>query len=179
MRIDDAPPQLFGAAYAADLPSPLVVAFLILPREWRAFTELCELVGQAYYLPTIQTEKRRQDRPREVRRCIEPLFPGYVFLAGNNWENIPRYEFQLLAVPNEMKLRSELAEVESRLATDPCGAEWRTIPVGQRVIVTRGVFRGITGTTLTPERRGRRTVGLDGGGAYSAVEIDATALEVA
>lgn len=47
---------------------------------FKALTALCYFDSTAF-CPQIRTQRPRADRPGQYRQVIEPLFPGYLFIA--------------------------------------------------------------------------------------------------
>ena len=134
----------------------------------------------AYFLPMLERVRISGGR----RRCgLMPLFPSYVFFAG---DGDTRYRVvatgrlcQAIRVADQARLVRELTDVrralEGKAPLDP----YPFAAVGRRCRVTAGPFRGIEGTVVRWDGRTRLVleVGILGRGA--SMEIDADLLEPA
>jgi len=112
--------------------------------------------GLSFYLPLVP--KDNLIRGRRVRSQI-PLFPGYVFLFGNDQERIVSLTtnrvLHVLPVEDDAQLWKDLAQIHQLIASNaPLTVERRLAP-GQRVRVKSGALLGIEGTVMA-RRRVRR-----------------------
>lgn len=139
------------------------------PRQEKATARhlLARRVG--YYLPQVVHEGRT---PRgRVTRSVLPLFPGYVFMLGDDGQRLEAFRggtlVSTLDVVDDEALTRDLRQVHRMLASGLPVAVEPTHPVGVRVRVVGGPLAGVVGTVV---RRGPRdrlvaVVGLLGCGA--------------
>lgn len=121
------------------------------PRCEKKFAALLLAEKIEHYLPTTESVKRYGKRTRSY---IKPLFPGYVFaqiILGNK----PRiYQQDLLArtiaVGNEIKFLSQMADVRALLASGLNLNVHPTIERGTRVKVISGPLWGLEGVVDDP-----------------------------
>lgn len=105
-------------------------------------------LGLPYYLPLVQRVKRVGVRG-EKRTLILPLFPNYIFAAGESAEQYIREEVEgvmnILQFPSQKQLRRELSSLEIALHANPKLEICDIDTVGQRVRVSGGRFEGVEG----------------------------------
>jgi transcriptional antiterminator RfaH len=114
-----------------------------------------------YYLPQVQKTSVVRGRRRS---SLLPLFPGYLFLFGDEQE---RYRSmttnrvaQVLPVREPLELREDLLQVFRLIQTNaPLTVESRLKP-GDRVRVKKGPFEGVEGTVVSRCRRSRIIVAV-------------------
>jgi transcriptional antiterminator RfaH len=108
----------------------------------------------SFFLPLYKKQWRSRGR---LQTSYVPLFPGYVFLRGNEEARRRALETNLIAnclpVKDEARLWSDLRRVYSLMASgSPLSPEDRLEP-GTRVEIVSGPLAGIEGTIL---RRGNQ-----------------------
>ena len=103
----------------------------------------------SYYLPLHKHSWRNNGRTFTSHL---PLFPGYVFVCGDDDARIAALESnqvsRLLPVPDPARLVSDLRRVSRMLAAEAPVAPADALAVGQPVRITAGPFEGITGTLI-------------------------------
>lgn len=109
------------------------------------------------YLPLCVRTSRSRNTGR-VSRSIVPVFPGYVFINGNDDDRVAALTTNriaaTLAVPNEHQLVGELRQIQHVLAAQS-QFEWEpSIHVGQWARVVAGPLMGLEGVVC---RRMSRT----------------------
>jgi transcriptional antiterminator RfaH len=110
--------------------------------------------GLAFYLPLH--ERRWRSRGRQLRSHL-PLFPGYLFLHGDDAARLQALEtnaiVNCLAVADQNRLHEDLTRIH-RLVTsgEPLTPEAALVP-GTRVEIVRGPFAGMEGTVLKQGRQ--------------------------
>ena len=134
----------------------------------------------AYFLPMLERVRISGGR----RRCgLMPLFPSYVFFAGDGEARYAAVATgrlcQAIRVADQARLVRELTDVQRALDGRAPLEAYPHAAVGRRCRVTAGPFRGMEGTVI---RCGGSTrivlqVGILGRGA--SMEIDAGLLEPA
>jgi transcription antitermination factor NusG len=107
-----------------------------------------------YFLPLHQRQWRSKGR---VLRSFLPLFPGYVFLCGDDRARLVALETNLVAnvlpVLDQRQLHADLRRVHDLISTGaPVTPEDRLAP-GDSVEIVKGPFAGLDGKVL---RRGKR-----------------------
>jgi transcription antitermination factor NusG len=127
-----------------------------------------------FYGPTIA---RRYRSPQgRVRTSVEPLFPNYVFIMG---DEMARYKAvstgsvsRWLAVANPAELVTDLRQIRSLILTDaPLSPELRLQP-GQKVRVKTGVFKGFEGVIIRRENEVRLLISVRYMGRGASVKLD-------
>jgi transcriptional antiterminator RfaH len=103
----------------------------------------------AYYLPLHRHAWTNNGRTFTSHL---PLFPGYVFVFGDDDARIAALESnqvsRLLPVPDQARLVSDLRRVDRMLAAQAPVAPADALAVGQPVRITAGAFEGLTGTLV-------------------------------
>lgn len=118
-------------------------------RSEKAFAhDLCRL-NIDYYLPLV---------PRTIfsggrkRKALHPLFPSYVFFAGEEETRLAALRTDRLAnvlpVRDQDALISELTSVEKALSSDFSIDLYRHVAIGQRCRIRSGPLEGVTGTVV-------------------------------
>lgn len=154
---DHFPPELFASESSID--------DLTLGNWWLVYTRSrkekemmrrLHAAQVAFYGPMIH--RRSRSPSGRVRESHVPLFPGYVFLFGD--EDARRTALQtncvstISAVQDGVQLVSELASLVHLLASDRVVLPEQRLEPGVKVRVTSGPLRGQEGTVI--ERRGKR-----------------------
>jgi len=108
-----------------------------------------------FYLPLYQHTWKTGGRKRT---SFLPLFPGYVFLHGDESARITALETNLLCsvlpVKDQQRLFNDLCRVECVLGGSAPVTPETDVPTGALVEVTAGSFRGLCGKVI---RRGTET----------------------
>jgi len=134
----------------------------------------------AFFGPTIS---RRYRSPQgRIRTSIEPLFPNYVFMMG---DEVERYRAvctgsvsRFMPVPNPGELIEDLRQIRDLILTNaPLAPELRIEP-GQKVRVKSGVFKGFEGIVIRRENEIRLLISVRYMGRGASVALDDCQLEV-
>ena len=132
-----------------------------------------------FFGPTIA---RRYRSPQgRIRTSVEPLFPNYVFIKG---DELARYNAvctgsvsRWMPVTDPLQLVEDLRQIRNLILTDaPLAPETRLEP-GQRVRVKSGVFKGFEGTILRRENEIRLLISVRYMGRGASVKLDDCQLE--
>jgi transcriptional antiterminator RfaH len=103
----------------------------------------------AYYLPLHKHSWKNNGRTFTSHL---PLFPGYVFLFGDDNARIAALESnqisRLLPVPDPIRLVSDLRRVSRMLAAEAPVTPADALAPGQPVRIIAGPFEGLTGTLV-------------------------------
>jgi transcriptional antiterminator RfaH len=104
----------------------------------------------AYYLPLHRHTWKNNGRTFTSHL---PLFPGYVFLFGDDEARVAALESnqvsRLLPVPDQTRLVSDLRRVDRMLAAEVPVAPGDALAIGQQVRISAGPFEGVTGTLIS------------------------------
>lgn len=134
------------------------------------------------FLPKITVKSRRRDRHKMIR---VPLFPGYVFVRTN----LNPYEHvEILKTTGAVRLIGSArgpvpiadATIESlriMVSTDEEVVTGTRFKKGDRVMVIRGPFAGVTGIFSTYRGDGRVVVNIEALGQFAAVNVAAEDVE--
>jgi transcriptional antiterminator RfaH len=102
-----------------------------------------------FYLPLYRHDWRKSGRNRT---SYLPLFPGYVFLYGDDDARVSALETNLLSatlpVPDQSRLYADLARVERLLGGDVPVAPEHDLSPGTPVEITAGAFSGLRGKVV-------------------------------
>ena len=132
-----------------------------------------------FYGPTIA---RRYRSPQgRIRTSVEPLFPNYVFIMG---DEMARYNAvstgsvsRWMPVADTVELVTDLRQIRSLILTDaPLAPELRLM-AGQKVRVKSGVFKGFEGTIIRRENEIRLLISVRYMGRGASVALDDCQLE--
>ncbi len=127
-----------------------------------------------FYGPTIA---RRYRSPQgRMRTSVEPLFPNYVFIMG---DEMARYKAvstgsvsRWMPVADSVELVTDLRQIRSLILTDaPLSPELRLQP-GQKVRVKTGVFKGFEGVIIRRENEIRLLISVRYMGRGASVALD-------
>ncbi len=132
-----------------------------------------------FYGPTIA---RRYRSPQgRIRTSVEPLFPNYVFIMG---DEMARYKAvstgcvsRWMPVADSAELVTDLRQIRNLILTEsPLSPELRLQP-GQKVRVKTGVFKGFEGTIIRRENEVRLLISVRYMGRGASVALDDCQLE--
>jgi len=127
-----------------------------------------------FYGPTIA---RRYRSPQgRIRTSVEPLFPNYVFIMG---DEMARYKAvstgsvsRWMPVADSLELVTDLRQIRSLILTDaPLSPELR-LQAGQKVRVKTGVFKGFEGVIIRRENDVRLLISVRYMGRGASVALD-------
>jgi transcription termination/antitermination protein NusG len=111
-----------------------------------------------------------------------PLFPGYVFLRGDEGAcDIARRTNRvahILHVDNQTQLHTELKQVQAALASGEPVALFPALQTGQRCRMSGGPLKGLEGVVIRRGRQCRMWLDVTVLGQSAVVEVDAAMLEV-
>lgn len=124
------------------------------PRAEKTLTRRFLDRGASFYLPLYSRKWRNKGREFESHL---PLFPGYVFLFGDQTDRLRALETNLVAhvipVDDQQRLHSDLVRVHNLLCTGaPVTPEDRLEP-GDPVEIVKGPFAGLEGKVI---KRGKQ-----------------------
>jgi transcription antitermination factor NusG len=132
-----------------------------------------------FYGPTIS---RRYRSPQgRMRTSVEPLFPNYVFIMGDELARFKAVSTgsvsRWMPVADSVELVTDLRQIRRLILTDsPLAPELRLHP-GQKVRVKTGVFKGFEGTIIRRENEVRLLISVRYMGRGASVALDDCQLE--
>ena len=184
LRLSDNPPILHAGSGVTIEESRLCD---LSGRWWVAHTKSrCEKAfawemvehGIGYFLPLIERVRMSGGRKRHV---LWPLFPGYVFLCGEDADRLTAMRTnrlcQTIDVPDQAALVDQMTGIETALLTDMQLDPYPHLAVGRRCRINSGPFEGQTGIVLDRGRLPRIVLEISVLGVGAAMEIDADLLE--
>jgi len=134
------------------------------------------------FLPKITVQSRRRDRRKMIR---VPLFPGYVFVRTdlNPYEHV-----EILKTTGAVRLigstrgpvpitDATIDSLKIMVATDEEVITGTRFKKGDRVMVVRGPFAGVTGVFSRYRGDGRVIVNIEALGQFAAVNVQADDVE--
>ncbi len=130
------------------------------------------------FLPTLVTKSKRKDRKATY---LKPLFPGYIFVKTdlNAIENLEI--LRTAGVVNFIKNKDGAVSVPDNTidslnivinADNELISTGTRFKKGDKVIVTYGPFKGITGYFKSNKGQHRVIIEIDALGQFAAVEVD-------
>lgn len=118
-------------------------------RAEKSFARLLRKSSIAYFLPTYVRRWKKSGRTFQSQL---PLFPGYVFVAGDLDARAAAFATRMVVreihTTNQEQLANELISVHALLNGGASVRPEATLPCGQRVIVVEGPYSGIEGKVL-------------------------------
>ncbi len=172
------PGNLFAPDYMLDSGNDCWWALHTRPRSEKSLARSLARQGIAYFLPLRATTRKYQ---RRVVRSQLPLFPGYLFLHGNEEQRRKAVETNLvvncLPIPDQARLRSDLARLHELIESGtPVLPEERLQP-GMRAQVTSGPLAGLHGTVIRRGSTLKFVIEVDFLQRGASVELDASIIQ--
>jgi len=169
------PEELFEIRLQTRNPEPWFVCH-VRPRTEKAVARRLRSLGREYFLP--QNERRKRYGRRLVCSHL-PLFPGYIFVVGNDSDpgSTIKEIVRSLSVSDQPQLERDLREIDRLLRSgQPVTREERLRP-GALARIISGPLAGLCGQVVK-NRRGLKLVlrvhFLQQG---ASVEVDSAAIE--
>jgi len=151
------------------------------PRQEKALGwDLCRR-GVNYFLPMVLRETSSGGRRR---RNLYPLFPSYLFFAGDDLDRLAVLKTErvvrLIEISDaeQKRFRSEIAALERALVSAPESLELypRLVP-GALVRITAGPMKDVEGVVLQAHNKRKLWLGVSVLGVGATVEIHADLVE--
>lgn len=177
LRLQDNPPMIWPAtAHVSDISKPWSVAYC-KPRQEKKLADDLRQRDIAYFLPMVFRQTSSGGRRR---RNLYPLFPSYVFFAGDDRERIAALRtdriVQVIDVDaaEQTRFRKEIAALETALQSFPESIELypRLVP-GARVRIAAGPMKDVEGVVLQSQNKRKLWLGVSVLGVGATVEIHA------
>jgi transcriptional antiterminator RfaH len=125
------------------------------PRQEKAAAREFRKRGLSFYLPQV-VHVHRTPGGRTLRSLL-PLFPGYLFLRGDDYQRVEALKgghlANVLDVPDQRDLENDLRQIHGMLRSGLQVDPWASHPVGARIRILTGPLKGLEGTVV---RRGSR-----------------------
>lgn len=148
-------------------------------RQEKALASDLGRLGVGCFLPLARVRRRRAGRTVEAQY---PLFPGYLFMCGNEEERIAalrtRRIVRVLDVGHQERFKDSLRHIHRMVTSDQPVDLYPGIRPGRRCRIASGPLRGIEGTVLRRHRAFRICVAIDMLGQSAEAEVDAASLEM-
>ena len=143
------------------------------PRAEKALARKLLARRQDFFLPLFQ--KRLQIRGRSLASYV-PLFPGYVFLRGDEAARLEALRtnqiLRVLPVPEKERLRADLARIYQLMECGSPVAPEDRLEAGMPVVLTAGPLAGLHGKIIRRNRPMRFVVEVDFIQRGASVEIE-------
>src|SRR6476660_6649659 len=157
LRLKDNPPVIWPpSTKLSSIRFPWSVAYC-KPRQEKALAaDLCRL-DVPYFLPMVQRETSSGGRRRQN---LYPLFPSYLFFAGQEHERIAALRtdriVRIIEVSSseQSEFRQEIASLEIALRHFPDSIElYPRLDPGVRVRITTGPMKDVEGIVLQAQNK--------------------------
>ncbi len=148
------------------------------PRAEKSLARRLHGLGLSYYLPVF--ERRYRVQRRQVCSQI-PLFPGYLFLFGDDEARRNALATRLavgnLRVDNQEQLATDLARIHGLIDSGtPLFPEER-LCAGMRAEIRSGPLAGLEGTVLRKGKTLKFVIGVDFLQQGASIEVDASMIQ--
>ena len=161
----------------ADNSKPWRVAHTKSRRE-KALANYLRETGIGYYLPMY---KRRQSSQKRVRYSLMPLFNGYVFFKGDEFDRHTALRSNQIArvidVQAPERLVTELSRIQQAISLEAPVYPYDYVSEGQMVRVKRGPLKDVEGIIERKDRHCRLVLSVTTIMQSMAVTIDADMVE--
>ena len=138
-----------------------------------------ERLGVGFYMPLLQTKRRYSGRVFDMSL---PLFPGYIFLCGDEDDRyatlMTHRVARVIAVVDQERLKNELRQVYRVTTSDQSVDLYPGLRKGRRCRITKGSLQGIEGVVIRRRGQCRIYLGVEVLGQSAELEIDPGLLEV-
>lgn len=125
------------------------------PRQEKVTARHLRSRGLTFYLPLHEQTGRTPGG--RVRRSFPPLFPGYVFLHGDDSARVEALKgntlVSILQVGDSDALNDDLRQIHQMLASGLPVRPEPTYPIGARVQILDGPLQGLVGTVTRRDGR--------------------------
>ena len=144
------------------------------PRSEKRFAEWLSGRSAPHFLPTLV---RMTKSHRRVRRTLAPLFPGYLFVAGeaskSDFKGAPWLVDVVPATAEQQRaLHGELWRLHRALESGSPLELVNELEPGEMVEVVAGAMKGVLGRFQRWGKQGRLVLWVEMLGAGASVEID-------
>lgn len=148
------PTDLFERPRSDAVPTSFWWAMYTKPRAEKAFVRRFRDTGGSFFLPLYPHRSIQRGR---VQTSFLPLFPGYVFIYGNETDRLgalkTNFIVQTLDVTAQEQLHQDLANVHRLMQAGAGLSPEDRIEPGMIVEITQGSLRGMEGRVIRRENR--------------------------
>lgn len=179
LSFDQNPAPLFPEDILERLENgkPWRVAHVKSRRE-KALAHYLAAAGIGYYLPLYH---RRQVSVHRVRFSLLPLFPGYLFFRGDDFDRHKAFRSNQVAriidVGDPGRLLKELNDIHKALTHEPRVYPYDFVVEGQQVRITKGPLKDVTGILVRKDHGYRLVLSVTSIFQSAAVTVDADMVE--
>ncbi len=135
------------------------------------------------FLPKITVRSKRRDRKAMIRI---PLFPGYLFVRT---DLAPESHLEIVKTAGAVRLIGSkqgpvsvpdetIDSLKIMVTSDHPVTTGNSLKKGDKVLVIRGPFIGVTGTFIRYGGKGRVVVNIEALGQYAGVEVSEDEIEI-
>lgn len=172
------PPDLFSRPFDPAAGPECWWVLHARPRAEKALARRFLKRDLTFFLPLHEKQTRKAGR---LFRSYLPLFPGYLFLRGDNQARIHALEtnqlVRVLPVDDQLQLHNDLARVHHLIVSGaPLTPEDKLQP-GMRVAIVSGPLAGLEGKVLKRGKQYRFFVEVQMLQRGVSVEIDAAMIQ--
>ena len=133
--------------------------------------------GRRFFLPLY---RHQWQKGRRSFNSYLPLFPGYVFLHGDESDRLATLAtglvVRVLAVENQAGMKDDLMRVHARMASGAPVEPGTDLPEGSEVEITRGSLAGMQGRVLRRNGQCRFVVEVQFIRSAVSIELDSSFL---
>ena len=170
------PPNLFAEEAPTESESAAWTCLRTKPRSEKRFAEWLAGRRTPHFLPTLV---RMTKSHRRVRHTLAPLFPSYLFVAGDasksDFKGAPWLVDVVPATPEQRRmLHGELWRLHRALESGSPLELVNELEPGEIVEVVAGAMKGVLGRFQRWGKQGRLVLWVEMLGAGASVEIDET-----
>jgi transcriptional antiterminator RfaH len=126
----------------------------VKPRAEKSLARRCMARQSSFFLPQFCRVRRTNGRLTE---SFLPLFPGYVFVFGDERDRITALESNLivnvLPVPNQQELFEDLKRINTVMHTGLTMNPAARLEPGTPVAIVNGPLMGLSGTVIRHKNR--------------------------
>ncbi|MEK6797506.1 MAG: transcription termination/antitermination NusG family protein [Planctomycetota bacterium] len=148
-------------------------------RNEKAVAAELERAGVQHFLPLV---RHRRTYGGKVRRVEIPLFPGYVFLCGDDSSRLAALKTNrvanVLEVADQAQLQADLLQIYRVVHSDEPVDLYPRLKRGARCRVHSGTLAGLEGVVVRRRGPWRVYVAVEFLGQCAELEIDSAILEV-
>jgi transcriptional antiterminator NusG len=149
-----------------------------LPRQEKALAAALYSRDVGFYLPLVTRKSLSRGRTRVAQIA---LFPGYVFVCGNEDDRLSVLKtnrvLTVRSVPDDTRLRRDLLQFAEMIALGAPLLPEAKLTAGERVRVKSGPFRDQEGTVIRRNGKTRLLIAVDYLQQGASLEIDDCLLE--
>ena len=135
------------------------------------------------FLPKVTVRSKRRDRRVMIR---VPLFPGYIFVRT---DLAPASHLEIVKTAGAVRLigskqgpvpvpEEAIDSLKIMVSGDHPVTTGHSLQKGDKVLVLRGPFAGVTGTFVRYGGKGRVIVNIEALGQYAGVEVSEDDIEI-